>query len=87
MPSDGRGQPSEREMERGAFVECAFSLVLTRGAAAGRFRCNETDRHVNLRVVEQRHKTKIHVQLLVTVEQGEAGVVGNEIDLDFLIAT
>ena len=52
-----------------------------------RFRCNQTDRHLNLRVVEQRHKTKIHVQLLVTVEQREAGVVGNEIDLNFLIAT
>jgi hypothetical protein len=34
-----------------------------------------------LRVIEQRHETEVHVQLLVAVEEGEAGVVGNEINL------
>ena len=34
-----------------------------------------------LRVIEQRHETEVHVQLLVAVEKGKAGVVGNEINL------
>jgi phosphoribosylanthranilate isomerase len=41
---------------------------------------------VLLHVVEKRHETEVHVQLLVAVEESEAGIVGNEIDLALLIA-
>src|SRR6516225_7542442 len=40
-----------------------------------------------LKVVEQRHKAEVHVQLLMAVEESEAGVVGYEGDFDLLIAT
>src|SRR5208283_5077941 len=39
-----------------------------------------------LNVIEQCHKAEVHVQLLVAVEQGEARIVRNEVDLDFLVA-
>ena len=38
-------------------------------------------KNLSLRVIEQRHETEIHVQLLVAVEKGKAGVVSNEINL------
>ena len=38
-------------------------------------------------VVEQCHEAKIHVQLLMTMEQREAGIVGDKFDFDFLIAS
>ena len=38
-------------------------------------------------VVEQRHEAEVHVQLLVTMEQREAGIVGDKVDLDFLVAS
>jgi hypothetical protein len=37
--------------------------------------------------LEQEHEAKIHVQLLVTVEQRQAWMIGDEIDLDLLEAT
>jgi len=37
-------------------------------------------------VIEQGHETEIHVQLLMAVKQGEAGIIGNEVDLDFLVS-
>ncbi len=37
-------------------------------------------------VVEQGHEAEVHVELLVAVEEGEAGIVGDEVDLDFLVA-
>src|ERR1700693_1283339 len=52
------------------------------GIADGGARIRPT---VPLRVVEKRHESKVHVQLLMAVKQGPAGVVGNEVDLDFLI--
>jgi hypothetical protein len=39
-----------------------------------------------LNIREQGHKAEVHVQLLVAVEQGEAGIVGNEVDLGFLVS-
>jgi hypothetical protein len=46
------------------------------------------DRHSDasdrLRIVEERHKAEIHVQLLVAVEQGWPGVIGYEVEVDFL---
>ena len=41
---------------------------------------------MDLNVVEQGHEAEVHVQLLVAVEEGEAGVVGDEVDLDLLVA-
>ena len=40
----------------------------------------------NLRVLEKRHEPEIHVKLLVTVEQRQSRIVGNEIEFDFLEA-
>src|SRR6476661_725665 len=40
-----------------------------------------------LDVVEQSHEAKIHVQLLMAMEQREAGVVRREINHDALITT
>jgi hypothetical protein len=37
-------------------------------------------------IVEKRHEAEIHVKLLVAMEEGEARIVGREIDFDFLIA-
>src|SRR5271165_1418392 len=41
---------------------------------------------VGLAVVEKGHEAKVHVKLLMAMEQGEAGIVGEEIDFGFLIA-
>ena len=43
-----------------------------------------TGRLLNIR--EQGHKAEVNVQLLVAVKQGEAGIVGNEVDLGFLVS-
>ena len=40
-----------------------------------------------LGVIEQRHKSEIHMQLLMTMEQGPAGVVGHKVDFYFLVST
>src|SRR5580704_15646610 len=37
-------------------------------------------------IVEQRHETVVHVQLLVAMKEREPWIVGGEIDLHFLIA-
>jgi hypothetical protein len=37
-------------------------------------------------IVEQCHEPEIHMKLLVTVKQRQAGIVGNEVDVGFLIA-
>src|ERR1700722_1877781 len=37
-------------------------------------------------IVEQRHETVVHVQLLVAVEKGQSWVVSSEVDFCFLIA-
>ena len=39
-----------------------------------------------LRVVEQGHEAEVHVQLLVAVKQGHAGIVGHEVDFGFLVS-
>jgi hypothetical protein len=39
------------------------------------------------RVVEQRHETEVHVQLLMAMEESKAGIVSYEIDFMLLIAT
>ncbi len=41
----------------------------------------------DLAVVEESHEAKVHVKLLVAMEESEAGVVGDEIDFGFLVAT
>ena len=33
-----------------------------------------------LHVIEERHEPEVHVQLLVTVEQSETGIVSNKVD-------
>jgi len=38
-------------------------------------------------IVEQCHKTKVHVQLLVAMKKGQPRIVGNEIDFCFLITS
>ena len=40
-----------------------------------------------LDVIEQGHEAEVHVQLLVAVEQSEAGVIRNEVNLRLLVAT
>ena len=37
-------------------------------------------------VIKQGHETEVHVQLLVAVKEGEPGIIGNEVNLDFLVA-
>jgi len=39
-----------------------------------------------LHIIKQRHEAEIHMQLLMTVKQGQAGIVGDEIYLGFLIS-
>ncbi len=38
-------------------------------------------------VVEQRHKPEIHMELLMTVKQGQTRIVGYEVDLSFLVTS
>jgi ABC-type antimicrobial peptide transport system permease subunit len=40
-----------------------------------------------LDISEQGHKTEVHMELLMAVKQGEAGIVGNEIYFGFLVST
>jgi hypothetical protein len=40
-----------------------------------------------LRVVEERHETEVHVQLLMAVEESKAGIVGNKVNLQLLVAS
>ena len=39
-----------------------------------------------LRVVEECHETEVHVQLLVAVEESEAGIVRNKVNLQLLVS-
>ena len=39
-----------------------------------------------LHVIEQRHEPEVHVQLLVTVEESKTGMIGDEVNLQLLIA-
>jgi len=39
-----------------------------------------------LRIAKQRHETVVHVQLLTAVEQRVAGIIGGEIEAQFLVA-
>src|SRR5579864_4441725 len=41
---------------------------------------------VCLDVIEQGHKAKVHVQLLMAVEQGQPGIVGGEVYINLLVA-
>ena len=40
----------------------------------------------SLNIVEEGHETEVHVQLLVAVEESKPGIVGNEVNLQLLIA-
>jgi hypothetical protein len=35
-------------------------------------------------ILETRHETEIHVQLLMTVEKGHSWIVGHKFEFDFL---
>ena len=37
-----------------------------------------------LRIVEERHESEIHVQLLMTVEERQTRIVGNKVKFEFL---
>ena len=39
-----------------------------------------------LYIIEQRHETVVHVQLLVTVEEGQPRVVSDKVYLGFLVS-
>src|SRR5438477_6391165 len=39
-----------------------------------------------LYIIEQRHETVVHVQLLVTVEEGQPWIVSNKVYLSFLVS-
>src|SRR5712672_3220201 len=39
-----------------------------------------------LGVVEKRHEAEVHMQLLVAMEQSQAGIVGHKVDFNFLIS-
>ena len=39
-----------------------------------------------LHIVEERHESEVHVQLLVAVEQRQAGVIRDKINFGFLVA-
>ena len=41
---------------------------------------------MGLHVIEERHESEVHVELLVTVEQRHARIVGHEIKGDFLVS-
>ncbi len=41
---------------------------------------------MSLYVIKERHKTEVHVKLLMAMEQSQAWIVGGKIDLGFLIA-
>jgi len=39
-----------------------------------------------LHIIEKRHEAEIHVELLMAVEEGEAGIVGDECNFGLLVA-
>src|SRR6266487_3603267 len=39
-----------------------------------------------LYIVEERHETVVHVQLLVTVEEGQPRIISNKVYLGFLVS-
>lgn len=59
--------------------------VRHRAAKDGRDR-NPSGSRLRLDVVEEAHEAEIHMQLLVAVEKGHAGVVRDNVYLGFLVA-
>jgi hypothetical protein len=64
---------------------CSEPDLLVACAAKGMLSCR-VSRSFALNVGEHGHEAEVHMQLLVAVKQGEAGIVGNEIDLGFLVS-
>src|SRR5579862_2801957 len=48
--------------------------------------CGPSARRPSLNVVEEGHEAEIHVELLVAMEEREAGIIGDEINGGFLVA-
>src|ERR1700674_498456 len=87
MPSERKTQPTKMRMSRIAFA-ARFAQITSV------FEVMELSRRVRLRthptssdIVEQSHEPKVHVNLLMAVKQGQARIVGDEIDFRFLIAS
>src|ERR1700686_1068317 len=79
MPSERNTQPTRMRISTMAFA--ARSLQ----ADDESFVMPRLSRSLSA-VIEQRHETKVHVQLLMAMEQREAGIIRREIHFDFLIA-
>src|SRR6266849_5755568 len=54
---------------------------------ASRGRLFRASSPISLHIIEERHKAEVHVQLLVAVEEREAGVIRNKIYFGFLVAS
>ena len=52
----------------------------------GEFFCRSNIIARRLYIVEERHETVVHVQLLVTVEKGQPRIISNEVYLGFLVS-
>jgi hypothetical protein len=68
------------------FVQVASGLLVI-GHVLVECHCAKEFSSIGSDVVEQRHEAEVHVELLVTMEQREAGIVGDKVDFDFLVAS
>src|SRR6266853_276793 len=90
MPSERKTQPTRIRINKSAFAarfaQAASGFVIMKSSLVESQRLREF-LQIGSDVVEQRHEAEIHVQLLVTMEQREDGIVGDKVDFDFLVAS
>ena len=56
------------------------------GVCPDGFFCRSNIIAPRLYIIEERHETVVHVQLLVTVEEGQPWIVSNKVHLGFLVS-
>jgi hypothetical protein len=80
MPSERKIQPTrKRTRSRPHPIRCCDNCFIRHAPS----QCE----YPPLNISEQGHEAEVHMQLLVAVKQGEAGIVRNEIDLGFLVSS
>src|SRR5882724_2250087 len=86
MPSERKTHPTRMRISRTAFaarlVQITSVFEVMELPPLARLRTHPPSSHI----VEQGHEAKVHMQLLMTVKQGQARIVGDKVHFRFLIA-
>src|SRR5229473_6084844 len=85
MPSDRKTHPTRMRMSRIAFFARFIQIASVSKVMEAPPRTRLGIHPASLQIVEQGHETKVHVKLLVTMKQGQARIVGDEVHFRFLI--